>query len=141
MYTKDFSKAPGAAQGTHLFFGGTQYTGVRALIQLAFVWMRLSRRMRAAPGYRGHFLWYRFPFTFGNMSFWDSRKEMMAFAQSAEHRNAIRWLVKPGTAHASFIRFLVAQPEGHTIGQWRAEDDADAWRTPVFPFSSETVGD
>ena len=69
MYTKDFTKAPGAAQGTHLFFGGTQYTGVRALIQLAFVWMRLSRRMRAASGYKGHFLWYRFPFTFGNMSF------------------------------------------------------------------------
>jgi len=28
MITKDFSKAPMYAQGTHVFFGGTSYTGI-----------------------------------------------------------------------------------------------------------------
>ena len=74
MITKDFSKAPMYAQGTHVFFGGTSYTGIPALIRLGFVWRRVARGMRASPGYRGHFIWYKFPFTFGNFSLWDTRQ-------------------------------------------------------------------
>ena len=36
MVTADFSKAPLHAQGTYMFFGGTQYSGV-SLFRLIFV--------------------------------------------------------------------------------------------------------
>lgn len=137
MFTRDFSKAPLPARGTHMFFGGTQYSGPWALGRLAFVWPRVSRRMRRSPGYLGHFIWYRFPFRFGNFSLWDSREHMMSFARSAEHLAAIDWLLSPGTADGAFIRFLRAYPEGHTIGDWRAEDDGEAWRTRRLPFSTD----
>jgi heme-degrading monooxygenase HmoA len=137
MFTTDFSKAPQAAQGSYLFFGGSQYTGIRSLLRLMVRWPRVVRAMQAASGYRGHYVWYRFPFTFGNFSLWDSKESMLAFARGAEHRAAIHWLVKPGTAHAAFIRFFTAEPAGHSIGAWRAEDDPqEEWRIPRLPFSS-----
>jgi hypothetical protein len=136
MFTRDFSSAPRAARGRHVFFGGTRYTGVWALVRLALVWRRVARRMRASPGYLDHYVWFRFPATFGNFSVWDSREHMLAFARSPEHRAAIAWLVRPGTARGAFIRFLAAEPAGHTIGEWRAEPDGDRWRTPALPFST-----
>ena len=135
MFTTDFSKTPRLAQGTHMFFGGTHYH-VTSLVRLAFVWWKVSRRMRSMPGYMGHFLWFRLPSTFGNVSLWDSREHMMAFAQSIEHRKAISWLVKPGVAHGAFVRFLRADTSGHALGDWRAEADGEAWRDPQYPFSS-----
>lgn len=136
MFTKDFSQAPKAAQGNYMFFGGTSYTGLRSLLQLIFVWRRVVRRMKASPGYLDHFIWFRFPFTFGNFSIWDSKENMMAFARSPEHSGAIRWLVKPATARGAFIRFLRVEPAGHSIGEWRAEADGDDWRIPRMPFST-----
>ena len=56
---------------------------------------------------------HRFPFTFGNVSLWERREDMMAFARSPEHRDAVAWLLRPGVADGAFIRFLQAQPEGH----------------------------
>ena len=136
MLSKDFSHAPAYAQGTHVFFGGTAYSGIPSLVRLGCKWPRIARRMKASPGYRGHFIWYRFPFTIGNFSLWDTRADMMAFAQSAEHVAAVRWMVKPGVADAAFIRLLRADETGHTIGAWRSEGDDDAWRDAAFPFSA-----
>ena len=140
MFTKDFSKAPPYAQGTHVFFGGTAYTGIPALIRLGFVWRRVSRGMRASPGYRGHFIWYKFPFTFGNFSLWATRADMMRFARGVEHVDAVRWMVSPGVARAAFVRLLRTDDAGHSIGEWRAEGDGDAWRNAVFPFSGGAAG-
>jgi hypothetical protein len=136
MFTENFSNAPDFANGAHMFFGGSRYTGIPSLIRLYFVWRNVVKRMKATPGYRGHFVWYRFPWTIGNVSLWETRDAMMAFARSKEHRDSVTWLVTPGTASAAFIRFMVAEPHGHTIGAWRAEEDGDAWRTPQFPFST-----
>jgi heme-degrading monooxygenase HmoA len=137
VHTRDFSKAPAAAQGEALFFGGTEYTGPRALLGLVRVWLPVARRMRAAPGYRGHVVWYRFPFTFGTVSFWASREDLMAFGRSDEHRRAVAWLLRPGNARGAFIRFHAAEAAGHTIGGWRAEPDPDgAWRAARYPFST-----
>jgi len=135
MITNDFSKAPKVAQGTHMFFGATSYR-VRSLFRLAFVWWKVSRRMRSMPGYMGHYIWFRTPATFGNVSVWDSRDHMMAFARSKEHRDAIAWLTTPGVARGAFIRFLRADAAGHSLGDWRAEADGEAWRHPQFPLSS-----
>jgi heme-degrading monooxygenase HmoA len=139
MITKDYSAAPKIARGTHMFFGATRYH-VRSLPRLAFVWWKVSRRMRSMPGYMGHFLWFRLPATFGNVSLWDSKDHMMAFARSKEHRRAIAWLAKPGVARAAFIRFLQADASGHSLGEWRAEPDGEAWRQPQFLFSSYLEG-
>ncbi len=112
------------------------------MMQLGLVWWRVSRAMRRAPGYMGHFLWYRFPFTFGNFSFWDSWEHMVQFARSTEHRRAMAWLSRPRIARASFVRFLRAAPDGHSIGEWRAEPDPDEeWKRYRLPFSSGRVTD
>jgi heme-degrading monooxygenase HmoA len=137
VYTEDFSAAPLPARAGALFFGGTRYTGPRALLGLVRVWLPVARRMRSAPGYRGHFVWYRFPFTFGTVSFWASRADLLAFGRTAEHRRAVDWLLTPGNARGAFIRFHAAEPAGHTIGAWRAEPDpGEAWRLPRYPFAT-----
>jgi hypothetical protein len=140
MHTEDFSRAPLAAGGEALFFGGTSYTGPRALVGLLAVWLPLRRRMRAAPGYRGHLVWYRFPTTFGTVSFWADRAALLRFARTAEHRRAVAWLARPGNADGAFIRLFGAEPAGHTLGRWRAEPDPDeAWRRSRFPLSDPEV--
>jgi len=140
VHSKDFSSAPRTAQAEYVFFGGTRYSGMRAMIKLAFVWARLAKAMRAAHGYSGHYLWYRFPYTIGNFSFWATWDDMMAFARSDEHRKAMAWLAKPNVGKASFVRFLKAAPDGHTLGEWRAEPDPDQeWRRYRLPFSSGRV--
>ena len=78
--------------------------------------------MKQADGYLDHYVWYRFPFKMGTVSMWDSYEHMMLFAQNQEHKDAVEWLLKPGTAKGAFIRFFDARPEGHSIGAWRAEN-------------------
>jgi hypothetical protein len=133
MFTRDFSRAPGMAQGSYVFFGGTRYHGLRSALGLARRWPVFVRELRAAPGYRGHVLWYRFPFTFGSISSWDRREDLMAFAQTSAHRGAAAWMVRPGVADAAFIRFLRTDDAGHTFGDWRAEDPAAGDRRPPEP--------
>jgi heme-degrading monooxygenase HmoA len=123
MRTTDFSKAPPVARGTAIFFGGTRYSGLRSILRLILVWRRVSRTMKKARGYRGHYVWYRFPFSFGTISVWDSHEDLLEFARTREHREAVTWLYQPGTARGSFIRYYDARPEGHSIGEWRAEGD------------------
>ena len=141
MQTRDFSKAPKPAQAEYAFFGGTRYKSVLALIRLGFVWLRLSRAMRRAPGYMGHYIWYRFPFTFGNFSLWATWQDMMRFARSRDHRRVMAWVAKPGVGKAAFVRFLRFAPDGHTLGTWRVEPDAEDWRNFQLPFSSGAVPD
>ncbi len=98
-------------------------------------------RIEGYPPCQGHFIWYRFPFTIGNFSLWDTRAEMMRFAGGDEHVAAVKWMVKPGVARAAFVRLLHADDAGHTIGEWRAEEDGDAWRNVVLPFSTRGAGE
>jgi heme-degrading monooxygenase HmoA len=123
MRTDDFTAAPAFADCRSAFFGGTRYSGLRALLHVAVLWRGVARRMRSSPGYLGHFVWYRFPFTLGTVSLWDSREHMLAFARTAEHRAAAAWLLRPGAAEGAFIRFLAAEPAGHTLGAWRVEHE------------------
>ena len=121
MRTTDFSKAPERAQGNAIFFGGTRYSGFRSIIKLIFVWRRVSKAMKKAPGYRAHYVWFRFPFTFGTISVWDSHEALQEFARTETHNDAVAWQYRPGTAKGSFIRYYDARPEGHTIGEWSVE--------------------
>lgn len=121
MRTTDFSQAPAMGQATAQFVGGTRFTGPRALLQLARRWFPLVRRMKRWPGYRGHHLWYRFPFTLGTIAFFADRAALLSFARCPEHAEIMRWVMRPGNARGGFIRFYEVLPHGYSSGVWRAE--------------------
>jgi hypothetical protein len=72
MRTTDFSRAPAIGQARAQFVGGTNFAGPRAFAGLVKRWFPLLRRMKRSPGYRGHYVWYRFPFTIGTIAFFGS---------------------------------------------------------------------
>jgi heme-degrading monooxygenase HmoA len=118
LYTADFSRAPATARAGAVFYGGTRYSGVWALIRLGWRWPRFRRELRRAPGYLGHHVWYSFPFTVGNVSFWESQQHLMAFARTPAHKQAAAWMVSPGVSRAGFIRYLTPLPVGNSLGEW-----------------------
>jgi hypothetical protein len=121
MRTTDFSCAPAIGQATAQFVGATSFAGPRALVGLFRRWFPLERRLKQAPGYRGHRIWYRFPFTFGTIAFFSDRDALLRFARSPEHAEIMRWVMSPGNARGGFIRIWEVQPEGYSSGIWRAE--------------------
>jgi hypothetical protein len=121
MRTTDFSRAPSIGQAGAQFVGGTCFTGLRAFMQLARRWFPLVRRMKRSPGYRGHKIWYSFPFTIGTIAFFATRDDLLAFARTPEHAEIMRWVMRPGNAHGGFIRLFEALPSGYSSGIWRAE--------------------
>ncbi len=120
MRTHDFSAAPAIARAGSIFHGGAAYSGVGALLGLFLRWPRVRRAMHQAPGYLGHRVWYGFPYTIGTTSFWETHEQLLAFARSAEHREATAWMQRPGVARAAFIRYLTPLPDGNAIGAWSA---------------------
>jgi hypothetical protein len=121
MRTTDFSRAPAIGQAGAQFVGGTSFTGLRAVVGLARRWFPLVRRMQRSSGYRGHKIWYSFPFTIGTIAFFATRDDLLAFARTPEHAEIMRWVMRPGNARGGFIRLFEAQPSGYSSGIWRAE--------------------
>jgi hypothetical protein len=122
MRSADFSCAPPIGQATAQFVGATFFTGPLPVLELTWRWRRLLRRLKQSPGYRGHRVWYRFPFTFGTIAFFSDRDSLLAFARSAEHASIMRWVMEPGNARGGFIRIYEVQPQGYSSGVWRAEE-------------------
>lgn len=122
-YTRDFSRAPSASRADAVFYGGTQYSGFRSMVGLLWQWRRVRRTMTESEGYLGHHIWYRFPFTFGTVSFFATQQQMMTFARSLQHKRAARWMYEPGVSDGSFFRILTPQPNGYTNGIWSADPD------------------
>jgi hypothetical protein len=108
-------------QATAQFVGGTRFSRPRALIELYQRWRPMVRRMKRSPGYRGHRVWYRFPFTLGTIAFFVDRAALLEFARCPEHAELMRWVMHPGNAKGGFIRFFEVQPYGYSSGIWRAE--------------------
>jgi hypothetical protein len=141
MRTTDFSRAPAIGQARAQFVGGTKFTGVRAFIGLARRWFPLLRRMKASAGYRGHQIWYTFPFTIGTIAFFESRDDLLAFARTPEHAEIMRWVMRPGNAHGGFIRLYEVLPSGYSSGVWRAEAGHELRAIEQFsPLSDERHG-
>jgi phenylacetate-CoA ligase len=124
-YTRDFSKAPAAARAGAIFYGGTQYSGVRSMIGLFRHWRRVRKTMMRSDGYLGHHIWYRFPFTFGTVSFFESQRQLMEFPRAGQHQRAEHWMYLPGVAEGAFFRLLTPGPAGYTHGIWSADGSAD----------------
>jgi hypothetical protein len=130
MRTTDLSKLPRYGQANAVFIGASEYTGLRALIALWPNWLRLRRRLKGAPGFCGHFIYYKFPFTFGQVVLFETRDQMMRFARNKLHRELMSWVTehdgeKGRNANAGFIRLYEALPEGaYANGAWSAEGAA-----------------
>ena len=141
MRTTDFSRAPAIGQASAQFVGGTKFSGLRAFFELVERWRPLVRRMKRSPGYRGHKIWYAFPFTFGTIAFFDTRDDLLAFARTPEHARIMRWVMRPGNAHGGFIRLYEALPAGYSSGVWRAEAGHEMRAIEQFsPLAREVQG-
>ena len=121
MRTTNFSCAPRIGQATAEFVGATHFNGPWAMLRLYRYWQPMVRRLRQWPGYCGHHIWYRFPFTLGTIAFFADRQAMLSFARTPEHATLMRWVMEPGNARGGFIRFYDALPDGYSSGIWRAE--------------------
>jgi hypothetical protein len=141
MRTTDFSQAPDIAQATSQFVGATWFRNPIALFQLTQRWSALRKRMQAAPGYRGHRIWYRFPFTIGTIAFFADKEALLSFARTPEHAAIMKWVMSPGKAHGGFIRFYEVEPHGYSSGLWRAEEGHELKAIDRFtPLAGESQG-
>ena len=141
MRTTDFTRAPSIGQAGAEFVGASKFTGPIAFVGLVRRWFPLVRRMKRSRGYRGHKIWYTFPFTFGTIAFFATRDDLLAFARTREHAEIMRWVMRPGNAHGGFIRLYEALPGGYSSGVWRAEAGHELRAIEQFtPLSHEQEG-
>lgn len=140
MRTTDFSLAPDLGQATAEFVGGTNFTGPIALFQLCTKWQALKKRLVKWPGYKGHRVWYRFPFVIGTIAFFADKDSLMAFARTPEHADIMRWVMQPGKARGGFIRVYEVLPQGYASGVWRKEGNVMQAIDHFTALSTEGAG-
>ena len=146
MKTNDLSKVPQYGRASAVFFGGTEYSGIRALIALTPKWLRLRRLLKRSPGYCWHFLYYKPPLTFGVVAFFEEMDQMLRFARNKAHRELMGWVVEGAAegegknAKGGFIHLYDARPGGHfTNGAWSVEGPR-GHEERFTPLSKETEG-
>jgi hypothetical protein len=140
MRTTDFSLAPDLGQANAEFVGGTNFTSLISLMELCTKWQALKKRLVKAPGYKGHRVWYRFPFVIGTIAFFADKDSLMAFARTPEHAEIMKWVMNPGKARGGFIRVYEALPHGYSSGVWRAEGNEMKAIENFSPLTSEGDG-
>jgi hypothetical protein len=122
--THDLSKLPPYGRASAVFVGATQYAGPRALLAHWPRWLRLKRRLKRAPGFCGHYTYYEFPYTFGQVVLFEQLEQMMLFARDPLHRELMAWVTEPNerNAKAGFIRLYEARDDGvYANGAWSAD--------------------
>ena len=104
-----------------------RYTGIRPLLAHWPKWIRLRRRLKGAPGFCGHYVYYKFPFTFGQVVLFEEMDQMLRFARNKLHRELMAWVTEGDgkNAKAGFIRLYDARPgASYANGAWSAEGAA-----------------
>lgn len=126
MKTTDLSRVPRYGRANAVFVGATQYTGARALLEQLPRFLRLRRLLKAAPGYCGYHLYYKFPYTFGQVVLFEEMDQLLRFARSKLHRELMAWVTDGDrNATAGFIRLYEARADGaYANGEWSAEGAA-----------------
>jgi hypothetical protein len=140
--TNDLSKVPRYGQANAVFIGATQYTGLRPLLALGPNWIRLRRRLKRAPGFCGIFVYYKFPFTFGQVVLFEEMDQMLRFARNKLHRQLMGWVVEgPGkNANAGFIRLYDARAgASYANGLW-SNEGAEGYDERFSALSKEKEG-
>jgi hypothetical protein len=142
MKTTDLSKVPRWGRGNAVFIGATEYSGIRPLVSHLPKWIRLRRRLKQMPGFCGHFVYYRFPYTFGQVVVFEEMDQMLRFARSKLHRELMAWIVEGDGKHAKagFIRLYDARPGGsYANGLW-SNEDARGYDERFTALSTEDQG-
>jgi hypothetical protein len=140
--TNDLSRVPLYGRANAVFVGATRYSGPRALLAHWPKWIKLRRRLRQAPGFCGHYVYYKFPLTFGQVVLFEDMDQMLRFARNKLHRELMSWVSQPDgrNANAGFIRLYDARPGGsYANGAWSAEGAA-GYDERFSPTSKEVVG-
>jgi hypothetical protein len=142
MKTDDLSLVPPYGRANAVFVGATQYSGLRALLAFWPNWIRLRRRLKRAPGFCGHHIFYKFPYTFGQVVLFEEMDQMLRFARNKLHRELMSWVADDTgrNAKAGFIRLYDARPGGsYANGAWSAEGAA-GYDERFSPLSKEEQG-
>lgn len=124
MKTFDLSKVPPYGRANAVFVGATQYSGLRPLLAHWPKWIRLRRRLKQAPGFCGHYVYYKFPFTFGQVVLFEEMDQLLRFARNKLHRELMAWIVEGDgkNARAGFVRLYDARPGAtYANGLWSNE--------------------
>jgi hypothetical protein len=140
--TQDLSKVPRYGRANAVFVGATQYSGIRALLVHWPKWIRLRRRLKRAPGFCGHYVYYKFPFTFGQVVLFEEMDQMLRFARSKLHRELMSWIVEGDgqNAKAGFVRLYEARDGGsYANGLW-SNENARGYEERFTALSKETLG-
>ncbi len=142
MKTTDLSKVPPYGRANAVFVGATQYSGVRALLAHWPKWIRLRRKLKRAPGFCGHYVYYKFPFTFGQVVLFEEMDQMLRFARNKLHRELMSWIVEGEgkNAQAGFVRLYDAREGGsYANGLW-SNEGAQGYDERFTALSKETEG-
>ena len=145
MKTNDLSKLPRYGKANAVFVGASEYTGVRALLQQMPKWFQLRRRLKAAPGFCGIYVYYKFPFTFGQVVLFETMDQMLRFARNKLHRELMAWITEHDGREgerqsAGFVRLYEAVPDGaYANGAWSA-DGAAGYDERFSALSTEEQG-
>lgn len=142
MKTNDLSKVPRYGRANAVFVGATQYSGLRALLAFLPNWIRLRRRLKQAPGFCGQYVYYKFPYTFGQVVLFEEMDQMLRFARNKLHRELMGWIVEGEgkNGRAGFIRLYDARPGGsYANGLW-SNEGARGYAERFTPTSKETEG-
>ncbi len=126
MKTADLSKVPKYGRANAVFVGATEYSGIRALVEQLPRFLRLRRLLKHAPGYCGYHLYYKFPYTFGQVVLFEDMDQLLRFARAKLHRELMTWVTDgERNAKAGFIRLYEARPDlSYANGAWSAEGAA-----------------
>ncbi|MFT4233613.1 MAG: hypothetical protein QM607_01190 [Microbacterium sp.] len=104
---------PDATEAHAMFFGATKYTSPLSWVAFARQWFPMVARMQRMAGYRGHRVYWTWPFTLGTIAFFDSRDALLSMARGPEHRYLMSWLTDSSIwATAGYIRFLETRDAG-----------------------------
>jgi hypothetical protein len=132
---------PKYGRANAVFVGATEYSGVRALVQQLPRFLKLRRRLMQAPGFCGYHLYYKFPYTFGQIVLFENMDQLLRFARNKLHRELMSWIADGDrNAKAGFIRLYEASADGsYANGAWSAEGAA-GYDERFSALSSETQG-
>ena len=107
---------PGPMEARSLFFGETRYRSPLSWLAFSRRWGRLVARMARMRGYRGHRVYWAWPFTLGTIAYFEDQDALLAMSRGPEHRELMVWLTAGDRwATAGFIRFYARVDEEEPV--------------------------
>jgi hypothetical protein len=103
------SANPRLRQAGAVFVGGNRFTSPFAWIRVLPMWRALLGRLDQLPGYLGHRVYWRPPFTLGIIAFFADWDSLLISGRIKAHRDLMVWVEEH--ANGGWIR-LYDKPSG-----------------------------